>query len=555
MKKLFALLLALSMMMTMAAGLAEDAAPALQKNLVILFTSDVHCGVEQNWGAAGLYALRQKLEADGNYTLLVDDGDYTQGEPMGTMTQGEALIDIMNATGYDIAIPGNHDFDYGMDAFLAMTKKAKFPYISANFEKDGELVFPPYVIKEFDGVKFAFVGATTPMTLTTSTPRYFQDEAGNWVYDFMQDGTGEKFYAGIQKAVDDARAEGANYVFIMAHLGNEAEASPYRYDDLITHITGVDALMDGHAHDYEYVEVKDKEGKIVLRQAVGTKMDTIGALTVSTDGKLSMKSYTWPTSDFSAADLGITNPAGDAAKAASGELKETLETVVAHSNFPLVIYDPEKTTEDGKKIRIVRMTETNLGDLCADAYMSQSGADIAWVNGGGIRVDIPAGDITLNDILKVHPFGNAMCIVEVTGQQILDALEWNSRAVPGECGGFLQVAGLTYEIHTYIPSSVTQDENSMFTGVAGEYRVKNVKVGGEDLDLNKTYRLASHDYMLLSDGDGNTMFRGAKLIVNRSMLDNQVLINYITQDLHGEIPETYADPYGQGRIVAVEEAP
>lgn len=556
MKKWLSVLMALAMMLVAFSGIAEEAAaPTLQKDLVILFTSDVHCGINQNWGMAGLYAMRQAFEAKGNYTLLVDDGDFIQGEPIGTMTTGGALTDVMNAVGYDVAIPGNHEFDYGMDRFLELTEKANFPYISANFEKNGELVFPAYVIREFDGVKFAFVGVTTPKTLTSSTPRYFQDDEGNWVYDFMQDSTGEKLYAGIQKAVDDARAEGANYVFIVAHLGNEAEVSPYRFDDVITHVSGVDALMDGHAHDYDYAEVTDKDGNLVLRQAVGTKMDSIGVLTITTAGKISMTRYGWPASGLTATDLGIDNAAKEAVQAASSELEEQLATVVAHSDYTLSIYDPYTTTEDGKKIRIVRMAETNLGDLCADAYRNQSGADIGWVNGGGVRVEIPAGDITMNDILKVHPFGNAMCVVKVTGQQILDALEWNSRAVPGESGGFLQVSGLTYEIHTYIPSSVTQDEAGMFTGVSGEYRVKNVMVGDEALDLDKTYTLASHDYMLLNNGDGNTMFSGAELLVERSMLDNQVLINYITGDLQGEIPETYANPYGEGRIVAVEEAP
>ena len=556
MKKWLSVLMALAMMLVAFSGIAEEAAaPTLQKDLVILFTSDVHCGINQNWGMAGLYAMRQAFEAKGNYTLLVDDGDFIQGEPIGTMTTGGALTDVMNAVGYDVAIPGNHEFDYGMDRFLELTEKANFPYISANFEKNGELVFPAYVIREFDGVKFAFVGVTTPKTLTSSTPRYFQDDEGNWVYDFMQDSTGEKLYAGIQKAVDDARAEGANYVFIVAHLGNEAEVSPYRFDDVITHVSGVDALMDGHAHDYDYAEVTDKDGNLVLRQAVGTKMDSIGVLTITTAGKISMQRYGWPASGLTATDLGIDNAAKEAVQAASSELEEQLATVVAHSDYTLSIYDPYTTTEDGKKIRIVRMAETNLGDLCADAYRNQSGADIGWVNGGGVRVEIPAGDITMNDILKVHPFGNAMCVVKVTGQQILDALEWNSRAVPGESGGFLQVSGLTYEIHTYIPSSVTQDEAGMFTGVSGEYRVKNVMVGDEALDLDKTYTLASHDYMLLNNGDGNTMFSGAELLVERSMLDNQVLINYITGDLQGEIPETYANPYGEGRIVAVEEAP
>ena len=551
MKKLLSILAALVMLMSCAA-LADEAAPALTRDLVVLFTSDVHCGIDQGWGMAGLYAVRQALEAQGKYTLLVDDGDFIQGEPVGTMTTGEALINVMNAVGYDIAIPGNHEFDYGMERFLELTEKANFPYISANFEKDGELVFAPYIIKEFDGVKIAFVGATTPKTLNTSTPRYFMDAEGNWLYDFMQDETGEKFYAGIQKAVDDARAEGAVYVIVMAHLGDEAESAPYRYDELIQNTNGIDVLFDGHSHDYNYAEVTNKDGDIVLRQACGTKMAAIGALTITTAGKLSVKLYSWNYGDFTADDLGIANPASEAVAAAVDELNSQLSTVVAHTDFDLAIYEPGITDENGKSIRIVRRTETNLGDLCADAYRDQSCAEIGFVNGGGIRVQLSAGDITMNDILKVHPFGNAMCVVEVTGQQVLDALEWNSRTVPGETGGFLQVSGITYEIHTYIPSSVTQDENGMFTGVAGEYRVKNVKVNGEDLQLDRIYTLASHNYMLLDAGDGNTMFEGAKLLVENSMLDNQVLLNYITGTLGGVIPAEYADPHGQGRIVAVE---
>ena len=217
--------------------------------------------------------------------------------------------------------------------------------------------------------------------------------------------------------------------------------------------------------------------------------------------------------------------------------------------------DPVAVDESGKAIRIIRNAETNLGDLCADAYRDQSGAEIAFVNGGGIRVSIAAGDITLNNILKVHPFGNAMCVVEATGQEILDALEWASRNVPGENGGFLQVSGLTYEIHTYIESSCTSDDKGGFTGVTGEYRVKNVKVGGEDLDLERTYTLASHNYMLKSGGDGINMFTDNTVLQDEVKLDNQVLIDYIVDTLGGVVGEQYAEPYGEGRIVAVAEKP
>ena len=551
MKKLLGLFLALAMLMT-GVAMAEGTEPVFTQDVVVLFTSDVHCGVDQGFGYAGLAAVRDNL-AKTNHVLLVDNGDSIQGEPIGTMTTGESNIELMNAVGYDIATIGNHEFDYGMDRFLELTKKANFPYISANFMHNDELVFAPYVIKEFDGVKIAFVGITTPKTTTSSTPKYFQDETGKFVYTFCQDETGEKLYAVVQKAVDDARAEGAAYVVAMAHLGIEGESAPWMSTDVIANTTGINALLDGHSHSVlEQEKVKNKDGEEVLLAACGTKLQAIGYLRISAkDGSMATGLYKWDTSNaVSLPDLiGLDNEVATKVNEAMDTLNEKLGEVVAKSAVDLVISDPETD------VRIVRTTETNLGDLCADAYRDQSGADVAFVNGGGIRVKIAAGDITLNDILKVHPFGNALCVVEATGQQILDALEWGSRVVPEETGGFLQVSGLTYEIHTYIESSCTADENGLFTGVAGEYRVKNVKVGGEDLDVNKTYTLACHDYLLKNAGDGFTMFQQDTLLQDSVKLDNQVLIDYITGTLNGVVGEAYANPYGQGRIVAVSEKP
>ena len=560
MKRLFSLGLAAGLALSFpvyAEQAEEGTGTGLTKDIVILYTSDVHCGVENGFGYEGLYEIRRNLEEQGKYTLLVDNGDSIQGEPLGTLSTGEASIMLMNAAGYDFAIPGNHEFDYGMDRFLELTEMAEFSYISCNFNKEGELVFEPYIIKEYDDdVKIAFVGITTPKTLTASTPRYFQDENGNFVYGFFQDETGEKLYEAVQTAVDDAREEGADYVIALAHLGNEDECRPWTYADVISHTSGIDAILDGHSHDTDQVVMEDKDGNQVIRSAVGTKMGCIGALTISADsGELSTEVYTW-NMDVAAPDLfGFSNPVTEALAESADEVNELMATVVASSKVDLTINDPKAVDENGKPIRIVRRAETNLGDLCADAYRDQSGADIAFVNGGGVRVDIKAGDITLNDILKVHPFGNAMCVIEVTGQQILDALEWGAHSVPGEFGGFLQVSGLTYEIHTYIDSSCVQDENTMFAGVTGEYRVKNVKVGGEPLDLAKTYTLASHDYMLLNGGDGYNMFEGAPLLQEKVKLDNQVLMDYIIDTLGGVIGDEYADPYGEGRIIAVDEAP
>lgn len=553
MKKWLGMILALCMLFT-GAAMAEETA-ALTQDVVVLFTSDVHCGVDQGFGYVGLAAIRDTLKAAGNHVVLVDNGDSIQGEPMGTMTTGEANIELMNAVGYDIAIPGNHEFDYGMERFLELTKKANFPYISCNFNKEGELVFEPYIIKEFDGVKIAFVGMTTPKTITSSTPKYFQNEAGEFVYGFMQDETGEKLYAAVQAAVDAARAEGAAYVVALGHMGNEASCQPWTYADVIAHTTGIDAFLDGHSHDTDQVEMTNKDGGKVLRSGCGTKMAGVGYLRIAADGKLSTGLYTWDNDASAPELLGVKNDVSAAVEAATQKLDAKLNEVVASSEVDLTIHDPEATKDDGSKVRIIRRAETNLGDLCADAYRDQSGADVAFVNGGGIRVSIDAGEITLNEILKVHPFGNAMCVVEATGQQILDALEWGARAVPEENGGFLHVSGLTYEIHTYVESSAKQDENGMFAGVEGEYRVKNVKVGGEELVLDKVYTLASHNYMLKNGGDGFNMFMNDKLLQDEVMIDNQVLINYITGTLGGVVGADYAEPYGQGRIVAVPEKP
>ena len=549
MKKFLALLLA-AMMLLGCVAIAEEAPAGLTKNVVVLFVSDVHAGIDQGWGYAGLAAIRDGLQAN-NHVVLVDNGDAIQGETIGTMTDGKALVELMNVIGVDVAVPGNHEYDYGMANFLNLANEvANFPYISANFTYNDEPVFAPYVIKEFDGVKIAFVGITTPKTITSSTPTYFQDENGNYVYGFCQDETGEKLYATVQAAVDAAKAEGATYVIACGHLGTEASCEPYTSVEVIYNTNGIDAFLDGHAHETNSGNaVKNKDGKEVVRVACGTKLENIGALTITTDGEISSDLYSWTGSVAPQEMFGLTGTVVDAVAEKIASLDEIRKTVVARSEVTLHIYDPIATD-----VRLVRNTETNLGDLCADAYRSMSGADVAFVNGGGVRAQIPAGDITLDQIYSVHPFGNVMCMVEVTGQQILDALEWGSRNNPGENGGFLQVSGLTYEIHTYITSSCVSDDNGMFVKVDGEYRVKNVVVGGEPLDVTKTYTLASHNYMLKSAGDGYAMFAGAKLLIDETLIDNQVLITYITTSLGGIVGEEYANPYGQGRIIGVPAA-
>lgn len=531
----------------------EVVSGGLTKDIHILVTSDVHCGIDQNFCLDGLYDIRKKLEEEGNYTILVDDGDFIQGEPIGSLTKGSALINLMNELEYDVAIPGNHEFDYGMDVFLDLTKKANFPYVSSNFNKNGELVFSPYVIKEFDGVKVAFVGVTTPFTITSSTPKYFQDEEGNFVYGFFQDAKGETLYKKVQEAVDSARTEGVDYVFLMSHLGNEAECMPYTYAEVILNTEGIDVVLDGHSHDTDQVTMKNKIGKDVLRTAVGTKMSCIGDIVITKDGKIENKFMTYEGEDTYSKVNNLNNKLTVAINNETSSINKMLDEVIAKTDYQLAIYDPNAVDENGKNIRIVRRTETNLGDLITDAYRELGNTDIAITNGGGIRTNIEIGDIKRNDILKVAPFNNMLCTVEVTGRQILNALEWGARAVPGESGGFLQCSGMSYEIHTYIDSTAEADENNMFTRVSGEYRVKNVKVNGEDLDLDKKYTLSGLNYILLNNGDGYTAFKGARVLSDNFMVDHEAIMEYIEKNLNGVISDKYKNPYGEGRIIAVDK--
>lgn len=520
MRKFLSLLLTMAMVLSLAVTV-NAAAP--KEDITILHTNDVHCDYEKYAKVATLHK-----SAD----LLVDAGDHVQGDVIGTLSKGEYIVDIMNYLKYDAAVPGNHEFDYGMDQFLHI---AKYPYLSANFTgKDGTPYFDAYKIFEVKGVKVAFVGVCTPETFTKSTPTYFQDANGNYIYGFCEGNNGADLYNAVQKAIDAAKAAGADYVIGLGHLGIDEQSSPWTSKEVIANTTGFDAFIDGHSHSTFSETIKDKSGKEVVFEQTGTKLANVGKLTIKTDGTIAHENI----------DLSAVEEDADAKAYIAGitEKFDALQKkVVAKTSVELTI-----NGADGK--RAVRNAETNLGDLCADAYRILLGADIAFVNGGGVRDNIKVGDITYGDIIKVHPFGNEACLVEVTGQQIKDALELGSAAYPGESGGFLQVSGLTYTINADIPSSVVKNDKSEFVKVDGAYRVSDIMVGGQPLDVNKTYTLASHNYMLKDAGDGYTMFgtKNVKLLKDGVMIDNQVLINYIVEKLGGVVGEQYAAP--QGRI-------
>ena len=533
------------------AAAQETAQPEIEKtgDIEVLFTSDIHCGLQQGFGVVGLQQIRETLEKKGVETILVDNGDAIQGDALGTLTKGEAVVTIMNDLNYEVVIPGNHEFDFGMDTFLELTKKAEHPYISCNFNKGGELLFEPYIIKEAAGKKIAFIGVTTPETLVSSDPKYFKDENGNYIYGFMEGEDGSAFIETIQKNVDEVRSKGADYVILMAHVGNEESKAPYNFQTIIERTSGIDVILDGHSHDTDQVTMNDKDGNPVIRSAAGTKLQGIGYMRISgKDGSVKCGMYSW-NNDVSAADLfGIENEISAPLQKIYDDLEKITQTVIARTDVDLVIHDPVKKKDDGSPVRIVRSQETNLADLAADAVLHETGAEIALVNGGGVRTTIKTGDITYGDVMAVMPFSNQICVSVLTGQQIKDMLEWGAKSLPGEDGGFLQVAGMTYEIQADIPSSCVTDTEGQFAGVDGEYRVRNILVDGEPLDLKKTYRVAGNEFMMKSHGDGFAMVGPENVEIDQIKIDNQVLIDYIKDVLGGTVGSEYANPYGEGRI-------
>ena len=539
MKKLLSVFLALTLVFALCGG-ALAAEETTGNDIVVLYTNDVHCGVEDNIGYAGLVAYEKEMLETTPYVTLVDIGDAIQGGPLGSLTTGEALVNIMNEVGYDVATMGNHEFDYGMARFQELAAMLECGYVSCNFVdlSTGDTVFPAYKMISYGDTDVAYIGISTPETYTKSTPTYFQDENGNYIYSFSENNLPEM----VQDAIDEATAAGAEYIVAVGHLGVDEQSAPYRSTDIIAETTGLDVFLDGHSHSViASQEVEDADGNTVILSSTGTELANIGKLTIAADGTIT----TELVSDYETKDADMQAFIDNV----NAEFEEITSEVVAESSVNLTGY-----AEDGT--RLVRNQETNIGDLVADAYRVVGDADIGWANGGGIRADIPAGEITYGDIIEVHPYSNQLCVVETTGQQILDALEMASASCPNESGGFLQVSGLSYTIDTTIPSSVVTDDQGMFVEVDGERRVKDVMVGDEPIDPDATYTLASHNYMLKEGGDGINMFKNDKLIVDESMPDNQVLITYIVDHLDGVVPADYAEPQGRITVLtAVSELP
>ena len=503
--------------------------------------------------------------------LLVDAGDHIQGTAYGSMDKGATIAQLMNAAGYDLATLGNHEFDYGMDGCMAAIEAADFPYVSCNFYHEangvaGENVLDSYKVFEVGGVKIAFIGITTPESFTKSTPSYFQDENGNYIYGIAGGTDGEALYTAVQNAIDAASAE-ADYVIALGHLGVDESSQPWTSREVIANTTGLDAFIDGHSHTtIPMEEVTDEGGNTVILTQTGSYLDAVGQMTIAADGTITTQLLT-------AENLAEVTPDAEVKAiedAWVAELDEQLGQVIGYSQVTLDNYDAEGN-------RLVRKQETNTGDFAADAlyYLFDEmdlDVDVAVMNGGGVRNEAVTGEISYQTCKAIHTFGNVACLQTVTGQQLLDALEWGAKDVTAdgsvENGGFLHVSGLRYTINTAIPSTVQQDDKGVWTGgPTGAYRVTNVEVlnnetgAYEPLDLTAQYNLAGYNYTLRDLGDGFAMFDGAVNVLDYVSEDYMVLANYVESFPVDEatglptIPadSQYAEVTGNGRITIVNE--
>lgn len=518
-------------------------------DIIILYENDVHCEVE---GYSKLAAMKKELQETYSHVGVVSGGDYIQGNSLGIISKGSYIVELMNLVGYDAVTLGNHEFDYKLDRLAELVSMMDTKPVCCNFQKIGEDVpcFEPYTIVSYGDVDIAYIGITTPSTISSSSPTQFKDENGNFIYTFNS----VDLYDIVQANIDSAEAEGADYIIALSHVGyaeDEIYGDLADIESLIRNTDGFDAVLDAHSHSViESMTITDKGGNEVLLSSTGTKFEYIGKLTVSGE---KLETELIKTADYQKTDSVVDAYIGKmyAEYSALGERK------VASNEVDLIV-------KDANGNRLVRNNETNLGDLCAEAYRNAVNADIGYINGGSLRANIPAGDITFNNMLNVLPFNNTVVLAEVSGQTIKDMMEFAMVSYPLENGAFPHLSGLTFKVNTSIKSSVVINEFEEFVCVDGPYRVYDMKVYNsetetyEPIDLNKTYTFAASNYYLLEHGSGMSMLENAKILQNDGILDVESLEMYITEKLGGTVGQEYAEAkpnitFTDGEITDIQE--
>lgn len=530
-----------ALLLSLLAG-CETGPSELDRDLVILYTSDIRGEADGRVGFAGLAAYKSEMERVKNHVLVADLGNALQGTALAAVSRGEYPVELMNAVGYDVCAVGERDFAFGTENLLARSREATFTYLACNLhDTGGNAVFDGYKMYEYNGVRIAFVGITSPNAQTVSSPGVFRDESGNPLYDFSAENNGKDLYEAVQNTVDAARRDGARYVIALAHLGSSAAASPYRASDVIKNTEGIDVFLDGDGTAAATEErIGNRSGDGILLVSAKSGLSGFGKLTVGADGTIRNEQIT----SVEEKHPGVLGTVSSVRTAARERMNDSLATVWQD----LIATDPYDPGE-----RLVETSETNLGDLIADAVRTYTGADAALIGAEFLIGSLKAGEISYNDLLRILPDENRLKIVEVTGEVLLDALEHSVRLAPEGCTGFLQISGLTFALDLSVLSTVNADDAGNFHGILGERRVSDVVIGGEPLDPEKTYTLALPAPLLENGVGGYTMFSGARVISSDAGTDLLATLYYLTVTRSGAVDDTYQNVRGDGRIRVIGE--
>ena len=530
MKKLCKRIITFSLVLCMALSVFTGVVYAADTDtVVILYENDVHCAVE---GYSKLAAMKNELSETYTNVGVVSVGDFVQGGTLGAVSKGEYIVNLMNKVGYDAIALGNHEFDYQLPRLNELNAMSNTKFISCNFQKIGEdkSYFEPYTILSYRNVDVAYIAITTPETINSSSPTQFKNDKGDLIYTFNE----SKLYDIVQRNINAAETAGADYVIALSHIGYDESGNLADITDVIENTDVFDVVLDAHSHSViEEKVIKDKSGDDVLLTSTGTKFEYIGKLTI--------KNGAFDTELVEVESYTKTDPVVDA------YITEINENYAQLGNRKIGESKVEFITHDKDGNRLVRNAETNLGNFCSDALRVMTGADMSFVNGGGLRAPMEAGEVTFNDIFSVFPFNNQIVTAEISGQILIDFLEMALMNYPEEDGSFPHMSGVTFSVNKSIPTSVKVDANGFFEKVDGANRVYNVKVldktSGEykALDPNGKYILAGFNYFILDFGGGMTMFKDAKILDAEGTLDVELLENYIVEHLGGVIGEEYAE--------------
>ena len=512
MKVKFFILATLSLLFTV--GCHREDPEVQHDSIVILYENDVHCAID---GYAKMAGLRDAI-SDTAYVGMVSSGDYLQGGTIGSISNGGYIVDIMRRMHYDAVTLGNHEFDFGMPRLLELLGSLNAPVTCANLsDMSGHLIYAPYVIRSYGDRKVAYVGVVTAKS-EADTPFAFESD-GQQIYSL----NGDRIVQLVQQSVNDARAQGSDHVVLLSHLGEIKISNYLTSHELVAATTGIDVVLDAHIHSVILCDtVMNAVGKPVYISQTGTQFANVGKLVISKEGNFSFEHI--PTTSIPYVNRAVARTT-DSIRTLVNELTER---VVFHTDYKLSVFDENGRFE-------VRRTETNAGDLAADAIRYVMGSDLAFNNGGGFRADIELGDVTYGQVINMLPFDNRLVKIQATGAKVLEMLRRCTQYLPNESGEFPQVSGIRFTVQ------VVEDGDNVITSA------EVLQPDGSYVPINPSaiYTIGLTDYCAYNGGFQN-VFADCTVLQSSLTLYRDVLEPYINQVYGGNVPPQYAQP--QGRI-------